>query len=150
MIIGNVIWPAVYLSQRYYTWWAIALGLLIEIFVLYWLTRKSLPKCLWVAFTANAISAAIGYFVFIWIGLAWEFIIEYTIYQIIPVGTFNPFGWFATTLLAAFLSSTIELAVIKYLFKIPISKRFYWIFFTANLITAGIAVITLFTNPIEL
>jgi hypothetical protein len=150
MIIANVVWPALYLSQRYYTWWAIVLGLLIETAVLYRLTRKPVLKCFVIAFTANATSAAIGYFTFIWVGFAWEYLISYTLYMIIPIGTFNPFGWLATTILAALFSCTIEWSIIKYVFKTPTTKRFFWIFFSANLITAGIALVTLFTNPIEL
>lgn len=150
MIIANVVWPALYLSQRYYTWWAIGLGLLIETLFLYWITRKALAKCLLMAFVSNAISAGIGYFAFIWIGLAWEYLISYTLYLLIPVGTFNPFGWLATTALAALFSSTIEFFVIKRIFKIPTNRKFYWLFFLANLITAGIALVTLFTNPIQL
>lgn len=73
MIIANVVWPALYLSQRYYTWWAIGLGLLIEACVLYSITRNKPTRCLLIAVVANAISAGIGYFAFIWVGLAWEF-----------------------------------------------------------------------------
>lgn len=150
MILANMVWPALYLSQRYYTWWAIAIGLLIETGVLCWLTRKSPARCFFIAFIANTISAGVGYFAFIWIGLAWEFLVSYTIYLLIPVGTFNPFGWFATTALAALFSSTIEWGVIKYIFKTPTDRRFYWIFFLANLVTAGIALVSLFTSPIQL
>jgi uncharacterized membrane protein YjgN (DUF898 family) len=102
------------------------------------------------AFVANCISSAIGFFAFIWIGFAWEFIVSYTLYQIVPLGTFNPFGWIATTLLAAFLSCTIEWGVIKFLFKIPTSKKFYWMFFAANLVTAGIALVSLLISPVRL
>ncbi|HEY5893875.1 MAG TPA: hypothetical protein VIT91_11645 [Chthoniobacterales bacterium] len=150
MIFANVVWPALYLSQRYYSWWAITLSLLIETGVLYGLTRKTFPKCLLLAFAANAVSTLIGFLAFIWIGFAWELIVSYTLYEMIPLGTFNPFGWIATTILAAFFSCTIEWAVIKYLFKIPTTNIFYWLFFAANLVTAAIALITLFTNPVIL
>lgn len=149
LVLANVVWPALYLSQRYYSWWAIALGLVIETFALRVLLKQPLPKSFLMALAANAISALVGVWVFVWIGFAWEYLLSYTVYQIIPLGTFNLFGWLATTMLAAAFSTSIEWVVIRFLFRMPTTRRFVLLFFGANLITAGIALVTLIVSPIK-
>jgi len=39
---ANVVWPALYLETRLFSWWAIGIGFLIEFFFIKWLF--SLPQ----------------------------------------------------------------------------------------------------------
>ena len=85
MILANVVWPALYILSRYYTWWAIGIGLLIECVVLRLLTKDSAKKVVFAVAVANLITAIVGYFAIPWITFGWEFALEYTVYQLDPV-----------------------------------------------------------------
>ncbi len=149
MLLANLVWPALYIAERYYSWWAIGAGLVLETIVLAKLTRRSAGCSLLMAAVANAASAIVGILAYRWLGFAWEFVLSFTIYQILPLGTFNPFGWLASVLLAALLSSVIECAVLRLGFRIPITRRFFLPFLLANIATAAVALVTVWTHPPE-
>jgi integral membrane sensor domain MASE1 len=59
-VLADVVWPALYIMARSYTWWGIALGLVIEYFVLRLLSKATWQKMLIVVLAANALTSVIG------------------------------------------------------------------------------------------
>jgi hypothetical protein len=56
-------------------------------------------------------------------GFVWELIPEFTIYRWLGLGTFNPFGWTTTVLLAAALNAAVEVLALRWLFKASVTRR---------------------------
>jgi hypothetical protein len=146
--IANVIWPAAILTERLLSWWVIAASLLIEFLFVWWAFRLPPLKALLATIAANAASAAIGLFALPYLGLFWEAALFGTGIGVkINWDAFSPAGWAVTFLLAVGLSLGIELAVYRYGFKLPVNRRVVWLLLLANIITAGIAFISLDIIP---
>jgi hypothetical protein len=149
MILANVVWPALYILSRYYTWWAIGIGLLIECVVLRLLTKDSAKKVVLAVAVANLITAIIGYFTIPWITLGWDFALEYTVYQLLDVGTFNPFGWITSILLISAITAFPELLIIQKLFKIELRTRAWTYWWAANALSVLLAFLTVLIWPVQ-
>ncbi|PTY04145.1 hypothetical protein DB346_04965 [Verrucomicrobia bacterium LW23] len=149
MYLANLIWPAVFLSERYYSWWAIPLGLGIETVVICWLTSFSWGRSFLIAFAANIASAIIGVLLFAWAGLIMEFFIEPLFLYFSLHWAFTSLDWLATGLLAACFSFTIEWVIIRYAFLVPGNWKFFWMFLGANVVTAGVALVSILLFPIK-
>lgn len=150
MILTNVVWPALYIISRYYTWWAIGTGLVIECVALRLLTKNRAKKAVLAVLAANLITAIVGYFTIPWITLGWEFALEYTVYQLVDVGTFNPFGWFTSILLISAITAFPELLIIRKAFRIELRTnawRYWWI---ANVLSVLLAFLTVLIWPVEM
>ncbi len=59
-IFADVVWPALFLEQRLFSWWAIGLGLVVEFFFVRWLTTLSLRMCVVADLSMNAASALLA------------------------------------------------------------------------------------------
>lgn len=57
---ANVVWPALYLETRLFSWWAIGIGLLVEFFFIKWLFTLPVKKASMATVSANAVSAVAG------------------------------------------------------------------------------------------
>jgi hypothetical protein len=143
-----MVWPGIFLMQRYYTWWAILLGLVVEYFALRLIANSSWKRAVVAVVTVNTASALIGYFLTPWLTLAWEFILAYTVYQVIQLGTFNPFGWFSTIIIMGGITALPEYLLLKYAFRIQFNKKrpmlWWWL---ANCISVLIAFLSLIIWP---
>jgi hypothetical protein len=146
-LLADVVWPALFLAGRLMAWWAIALGLLVELFFVRLLTGFSWPKSALVDIAMNAASTLLGLFLVPIAGFAWEFSVGRVLYKLFNIGTFNPGTWLATFLLAVFLNAALETAVLRYAFKQKPFKRFFWWLALANAVSVGIALGSLFMYP---
>jgi hypothetical protein len=146
-ILADLVWPALFLAGRLMAWWAIALGLLVELFFVRWLTGFSWAKSIVADITMNAASALLGVFLIPLAGVAWEFFPGSILYKVFNIGTFNPGTWIATFLFAVFINSALETTVLRYGFKQRPFKRFFWWLALANAISVGIAFGSLFKYP---
>jgi hypothetical protein len=144
---ANVIWPAALLTGRMLAWWIIGLSLVIECVFVRLAFRLSLRKTILVTLTANAVSAAIGLFAIPALGIAWEFGSLYAGLKDIGWDTFSLASWIATFILAVAFNVVIEIAVYRYGFKLPIDRRVLLLIMTANVITAGLALLSLDVIP---
>ena len=79
--------------------------------------------------------------------LAWSVFPGIFIERLFDVGSFNPFAWTGTFLLATLATNGIECAVYLRGFKLPVRWReFAWLYL-ANSVSVGFALITVFVNP---
>jgi hypothetical protein len=105
---ANVVWPALYLETRLFSWWAIAFGLLIEFFFVRWLFELSAKKAAAADLAANTVSTIAGLVLIPLAGIAWEFFPGSVVYWAFGWGTFNPVTWFGTFLLASLINTVLE------------------------------------------
>jgi hypothetical protein len=138
-MFGDVVWPALFLEQRLFSWWAIGLGLLIEFFFVRWLTTLNLRMCAVADLSMNAASAVLGMFLIPVAGLIWELFPGLLLYKIFNVGTFNPVTWTFTFLAAVFINAMLEWLVLRLGFRQKIGKRGFGWLCLANSLSVGLA-----------
>ncbi len=151
-VYANMVWPALYLETRLFSWWAITVGLVIE----YLFVRKlfSIPpkKAIIATFSANFVSAVAGIVLVPLSGIAWEIFPGLLFMEIQDMGTFNPITWTGTFLLACCVNVLLEGVVYKKVFKLPFlfkSRLFFW-FLLANTFSVGVAFASLFIVPVKM
>jgi len=147
--IADVVWPALYLETRLFSWWAIGVGLVAEYLFIRWLFRRSIQRSVAATVAANAASSVVGVLLIPIAGILWEFFPGSIYMHFLHWGTFNPVTWAATFVLACFINTGIEAVVYKKGFKFQIRRReFLWIA-VVNAVSVGIAFVTLFLVPVE-
>ena len=146
---ADVVWPALYLVIRLFTWWAVAAGLVVEYLV--YRAAFSLPprKAAIADVSANAASVLLGVVAIPILGLIWEFGPGQLVNRLLDYGTFNPVAWAATTVIAALLNAAIEGFVLKRWFGVAFSRRTFLILTLANAVTVAIAFGSMFVVPVE-
>ena len=148
LLIADMVWPALLLEQRLVAVIPIGVGLIVE-----WLALRfggfglTWRRAALVDVVMNAVSTIAGIPVIPLLGLAWEVFPGTVIYRIFNVGTFNPGTWVATLLLATIATSGIEALVVRWVFKILMSKRRLGVLFLANAVSIGIAFASLWLRP---
>jgi len=141
---ADMVWPAIYLETRLFTWWTIGFGLLIEFFFVRWLFALSTRKAAIATVVANAASAVAGVPL---IPIGGIILVLYM--GPLHWGTFNPISWVATFLLACLITTAIEALVYRYGFKFRVRRReFIWLS-VANSLSVGAAFASLFIFPLD-
>jgi hypothetical protein len=144
-IFADVIWPALLLEGRMLTWWAIAVGLVIEYFFVRKVTHLSFGRTIWADLAMNGVSALFGVLLIPIAGLVWEFFPGLLIYKLFNIGTFNPGTWSATLFMAVVINTLIERAALRRFFKQPVDGRgAFWLLFLGNFLSVGLAFASLF------
>jgi len=146
-LLADVVWPALFLAGRLMAWWAIGLGLLVELFFVRFLTGFSWLKSTLADVGMNAASSLLGLFLIPLAGLAWESFPGIMLYRVFNIGTFNPGTWTATFLFAVLINAAIEATVLRHGFKQKPFKRLFGWLVLANAISVGIAMASLFKYP---
>lgn len=149
---ANVVWPALYLETRLFSWWAISVGLVIEYFFVRWLFGLPPIRAVIADIAANAASAVVGVVLIPVAGIAWE-VFPASVYNwALEWGTFNPITWVGTLLLACVINVVLEGFVYRKAFKVDFkirSKGFGWLVL-ANAFSVGVAFASLWIAPIKL
>ena len=147
--IADVVWPALYLETRLFSWWAIGVGLVAEYLFVRWLFQQSIQRSVVTTVAANSVSSVAGILLIPIAGILWEFFPGSIYMHLLKWGTFNPITWAATFVLACLVNTGIEGLVYKQGFKLQFRRReFFWIFI-ANAVSVGLAFVTLFIVPVE-
>lgn len=147
---ANIVWPGLVLQTRLMSLWVLALGLLIEIVFVWRLFRITLPRTVVVATVGNAASAGLGVVLVPITGLVWAIFPGFLVERLFHIGTFNPFTWTGTYLLAALVSTGIECSVYVRGFKLRIGQcKFVWLY-VANAISTGAALVSVVLKPPQL
>jgi hypothetical protein len=149
-ILADVVWPSLFLANRLMTWWIIGAGFLIEFFFVLWLTRAAPVRAGLMTVVMNVVSTAVGVLGIPLSGLLWELIATVTLLPLFNWGTFNPVTWIVSCLLATLLNALIEVASLRLIFKIPLTRRLFWWLALANFITVGMALASIMVSPPEL
>lgn len=148
---ANVVWPALYLESRLFSWWAISIGLVVEFVFIKWLFTLSTKKASIATVSANAVSAIAGIVLIPLVGIVWELFPGSVINWVLSWGTFNPVTWGATFVLGCLVNVLLEGAVYKRWFMPEFkfrSKAFLWLL-VANSLSVGVALISLWLHPIK-
>ena len=148
---ANVVWPALYLETRLFSWWAISAGLLVEYFFVRKLFSLTPQKAVLATIAANAASAILGILLIPLAGIAWEVFPGLLFYHVLKMGTFNPITWCATFIIACAVNVVLEGLVYKKAFNLNFlfkSRIFLW-FMLANSVSVGIATASLIINPVQ-
>jgi hypothetical protein len=123
---ANSAWPGLYLFvEGIYVWWVIAIGLAIEWLAIKWLFRLPSIRTIAVDIAANATSALFGVAV-----LLVPPLIHRIFYAVVP-----------TLVLAILVNLIVETAVMRFGFKLPITKRATAVILAANTVTVLLALI---------
>ncbi|MBQ4836842.1 hypothetical protein [Pseudoalteromonas luteoviolacea] len=149
---ANMVWPALYLETRLFSWWAITIGLIVEYFFVQRLFDIPPVQAVLATIGANFVSAVAGILLIPLSGIAWEIFPGLVFYKVLGMGTFNPITWAATFVLACIVNVLLEGIVYKKGVKLPFlfkSKMFLW-FFIANTASVGVAFASLFINPVQM
>ena len=148
IILANIVWPALYILARQFTWWAIALSLVIEFVALRVLATGSWRRVFAAVVVGNFATAVLGYLTLPWITMAWEYALHLTVYQLIEVGAFNPFAWVASIVIISAFSAFGELLVISRVFKMTLRRKGWIYWWLANAATVAVAFITTMIWPV--
>jgi len=148
-IIADIVWPALYLELRLFSFWAIAAGLMAELLFVRYITQFSWGKCIIADIGMNAVSSLLGVILIPLAGIAWEFLPGIALYKIFNIGTFNPITWTATFLLAVIINGTLETMTLRYAFKRKIGKKGFWLLCLANTISIGMAFYSIVIYPVR-
>jgi len=146
-ILADVIWPALFLEERLFSWWAIGSGLIVEIFFVRWLTSLNLKMCVLADLAMNAASSLLGLLLIPIAGIAWEFFPGIILYKAFNIGTFNPGTWAATFVFAVLINAALEATVLRIAFKQPTGKRVFWWLCVANSLSVSLAFGSLYFRP---
>ena len=109
-VYADMVWPALYLEQRMVSWWAIAVGLIIEYLFVRKLTGFGIIKSILADLIMNLASTLFGLVLIPIAGVIWEFIVGGPLYLLLRVGTFNPVTWVATFLIAVLINRVLKLS----------------------------------------
>jgi hypothetical protein len=146
-MFADVVWPALFLEQRLFSWWAIGLGLVVEFCFVRWLSTLSWRMCIVADLSMNTASALLGIFLLPLVGIAWEYFPGIILYKVFDIETFNPGTWTATFLFAVFINGILEWLVLRYAFRQKIGRRVFWWLCVANSLSVALAFGSLFVHP---
>ena len=139
---GNMVWPALYLEMRLFTWWSISAGLLVEYLFLRRLFQYGIKQAMLADLAMNGVSTILGLFLIPLSGIGWEILGN----PFFGPGTFNPVAWGATFGLAVLINAGIESVVIAKGFKTKLGKRGFAGLFVANFVSVGLAYASLYLS----
>jgi hypothetical protein len=142
---ADIVWPALALEARLLTWWAIALGLLLEFAVVRHAFALPIKTAALATAVANGVSTGAGIVLIPLAGIVW-----------VPLGVllrfpavFSPIGWVTTFATACLINSAIEAAVYKRAFKLTVRRReFLWVLL-ANALSVGVAFGSFLVRPMQ-
>lgn len=150
MTLGNVVWPALYTEAKVSSLPIIALSLVLEFLVIRALFRKNIQISALMVIAANLVSGLAGLFLRPLSGIAWELSLGYLVMWMFGWGTFNPVAWFFVPIIGGAINATLELLVMKFIWKTNFSKRNFLSFWAANWATVGIATTWVMASPPQL
>lgn len=145
MILLNMIWPALYVSQTFWKFWFLIVGtLIIETFLIKYLLRYSWQKSFLASFVGNAVSAFAGTFCMMYGMILWHALVD----NFLPQATFDPINWVATYSLMCLGSVFFEVIVVSILFKERV-KRLMLPLLVGNLLSYAFIAYAMVTAPKE-
>jgi hypothetical protein len=150
-IYADVVWPALLLEQRLIGVIPITVGLIVEWLAL-WLGGFGLSwkKAALVDVAMNAVSTVAGVVLIPAAGFVWEFFPGTALSKIFNAGTFNHATWAYTFVIAVLVTTAIEAAVVRFGFKVTMTKRRFGILCLANCASVAIAFASIWIHPAKM
>ena len=145
--LADMVWPALILETRLFSWWAITVGLVAEYLFVRVFFRRSIQSSVVATLAANAASSLAGVVLIPLAGIVWEFFPGVIYMTLLSWGTFNPITWAATFALACAVNTLIETQVYARGFAWGIGRREFLGIFVANAVSVGVALGSLVMVP---
>ena len=130
---ANMIWPSLFIIEKYFTWYVILLGLAIETLYAKFFLKNSWLRSFLIVLTANAFSALLGIFLIPLSGICVEILL-----MPFKPGTFHWSHWVTDFLLAIFLNACVEACALK-IFKYSFKQNFWWVL-AANATSVAVSI----------
>lgn len=146
---ADVVWPALFIERKLLSIPVIVSGLLVEALVLRFWFAMNWKRAFRASVAVNAISTVLGVLLIPVAGIAWEVFPGLILYRAFDMGTFNPLTWSATFLLALAITTSLEVACLRRLFAVPAGRRTWLLWTLANLVTVGLAFVSLVVQPLN-
>ncbi len=149
---ADVVWPALYLEIRLLSFFPIIAGLIVEYFFTLYFLEKNPIKAFIATFLANLISVLLGILLIPLSGIIWGIFPGIILNGLFDISNFSPIDWIGTFILAVLVNVALEGFFYKKFFKLKTflkTKLSLWLFL-ANSISVGIAMTSLYLNPIYL
>ncbi len=138
-MLADVVWPALFVSDRLVAWWCISASIVIEAAALWRFAQWRPVKALVASIVMNAVSAFCGSLLIPVAGLRWETTATLTYEAWFGWGTFNWVSEGAALLIAVLLSTIIETFVLWLVFCAPWTRRLILVVLCANAVTVFLA-----------
>ena len=139
-ILGNIVWPALYLIERLLSIWVISLSLLVEFVFLWKLLRLGAKRAILADLAMNLASAVLGFILIGFLGLI----------VVLPFrSTFGMGAWTATFIVGVLINACIESLVVSKGFKADFGKKDFRLLVLANTLTMAIAYGSFYFFPIK-
>lgn len=148
---ADLVWPALFLGTRLFSWWAITVGLVIEYLFVRRLFGLNPMLALEATVSANVFSSLAGAILIPIAGIVWELFPGSLYMWAFEWGTFNPLTWAGAFLLACLINALLEGALYNYIFKVELqykSKKFGWLVL-ANAFSVGVALASIWVVPVQ-
>ena len=145
--LADVVWPSMVLLNGLWTWWVILAGLLIELVFLRLITDLTFKRLLLADLLMNLASSLCGAIPIIIGGLGESLLSGLTIERYLHLGTFNPYSWAGTFLVAVLVNTAIEALVIVSAFRQRLKWWGYFLLGMANACSVGLAVYEVIQHP---
>lgn len=146
---ADIVWPALYLETRLFSWWAISIGLIAEFLIVKWLFKLPAKHAAYVTTVANVFSSVAGLLLIPIAGLLWEVFPGLIYNKLLNWGTFNPITWAATFALACLINTAIESVYYRKVLKVTIRRREVGWILVANAVSVSVALASIFVAPIQ-
>lgn len=151
MTLANVIWPSLFVVERYYSWWAIGLGLLVEFVALRVLTNEKTGRSIVLVLVANTVTAAIGYFAMPWITFVWDVLLARAFEALFGISAdINALSLVLSIFPISVLTAFPEWLIIRIGFRVKCKKMAWLGWWFANAVSVTLAVLSLFIWKLEL
>jgi hypothetical protein len=148
--LADVIFPALILTERLFSWWIIAATILIEAGFVMLAFRLTPFNALCASLAANALSAMIGVWTLPYSGLYTEVAINNAGLTTEMGWAFSPEDWVVAFLLGLAINLVIELAVYRFGYGLKLGTRQVALITAANAVTVGMALLSIAFIPSSL
>ncbi len=143
---ADIIWPGFLLAGESLRWLPITipLGLLVEWPVVRYLGGRTWRRAIWPTVAVNLASTVVG-IVLVPLGtlFGWELLVG-----LLQLGSFTLVGWGGTLLAAAAANALVEIWVLRWGFKVPLTWRGLALMTLANVASVAVALVPLAGRPI--
>jgi hypothetical protein len=143
LLYADVVWPALLLEQKLLGIVPISVGLIIEWLVLWLGFALPLRKAAVIGASMNVFSMLVGILFIPVLGLGWDVLLGSLLYSVFNV----PGTWIPASLMAVLVNTTVETGVVKWGFKVPLSRRRVSLLCAANCASVAIAFVSLWLRP---
>jgi hypothetical protein len=143
---ADIVWPGLILETRLLSFWAIAIGLVVEYAFLRWFFRFGVLKSVGVDLCMNGASTVLGCILLLFATFVWELPSDLFFRPLLGWKTGHAIDMVVACLLAVTINAVLESLVVGFTFNgpVPVGKKGFWVLFAANAISVGLAYASLF------